>query len=114
MKKPQKKIKASEFDQAFEDGRATEHLDMSTAKVRYPVQRINIDIPQEILAKVDREADRVGVPRTSLLKLWIAERVDQMIDLHAARDRVAEPSRPYEAVLKDLKDMKKEKKLPGS
>ena len=36
------------------------------------------EIPTEILEKVDKEAGRVGVPRTSLLKLWIAERVDRM------------------------------------
>lgn len=78
MKKQTKKIKASDFDQAFEKGDIVEHLDLKSAKVDYPIQRINIDIPQEILEKVDREATRVGVARTSLLKLWIAERVDRM------------------------------------
>jgi hypothetical protein len=39
---------------------------------------VNIDIPEEILEKVDREATRVGVPRSSLIKLWIAERIDKM------------------------------------
>ncbi len=78
MKKQNKKIGAAEFDCAFEEGRAVEHLDLSTAKVDYPIQRINIDIPQPILDRVDREASRIGVPRTSLLKLWISERVDRM------------------------------------
>ena len=72
------KIKASEFDKAFEGGSATKHLDLRTAKARHPIQRINIDIPREILEKVDREASRVGVPRTSLLKLWIAKDADQL------------------------------------
>lgn len=78
MKKREKKIKASEFDQAFEKGSVIEHLDLKSIKAHYPVQRINIDIPQEILRKLDREASRVGVTRTSLIKLWIAERIDRM------------------------------------
>ena len=73
-----KKLKASEFDTAFEKGDVMEHLDLETIKVRHPVQRINIDIPEIILHQVDLEASRIGVPRTSLLKLWIAEKTDQL------------------------------------
>jgi hypothetical protein len=71
-----KKLKASVFDEAFEKGDATKYLDLKTARVSSPVHRINIDIPLEILQKVDREASRTGVPRTSLLKIWIAKCVD--------------------------------------
>ena len=78
MKKAKKKIRASDFDRAFEESGIEEHLDFKTVKLRYPVQRINIDIPQEILDKVDREAARMGVPRTSLLKVWIAEHADRL------------------------------------
>ena len=73
-----KKIEAQEFDEAFEKGDVTEHLDLKSAKLRHPVQRINIDIPQEILEKVDEEASRIGVARTSLIKLWISERLDRL------------------------------------
>jgi predicted DNA binding CopG/RHH family protein len=74
-----RKFKAQEFDEAFESGKdITSYLDVKSAKVRRPVQRVNIDIPQEILEKVDEEAARVGVPRTSLIKLWIAKQVDRM------------------------------------
>ncbi len=71
-----KKLKASVFDKAFENGDVTEYLDLKSVRARYPIHRINIDIPQEILDKVDQEASRTGVPRTSLLKLWIAKCVD--------------------------------------
>lgn len=73
-----KRIKASEFDRAFEEGGVAGYLDLKTAKVRHPVQRVNIDIPKDLLRKVDREARRVGVPRTSLLKVWIAEHADRL------------------------------------
>ncbi len=78
--KKKNKISAEEFDKKFDEGKEdiTEHLDLKSARVVYPVQRINIDIPGEILKKVDREADRIGVPRTSLIKLWIAEHTDRL------------------------------------
>lgn len=78
MTKRNKKIKAAEFDQAFEEGKVFGHLDLKSVKRSYPVQRINIDIPRETLEKVDREASRVGVARASLLKLWIAEQADRL------------------------------------
>ena len=80
MKKENKKAKASDFDKAFDSGETiVPYLDLKSAKVHMPIQRINIDIPAEILAKVDKEADRVGIPRTSLIKVWIAERVDRLV-----------------------------------
>ena len=70
-----KVLKASEFDQAFESGDVTAHLDLKSLKTHYPVQRINIDIPKNILEQVDHEAARIGVTRTALIKLWIAEKL---------------------------------------
>lgn len=38
-------------------------------------KRVNVDFPQWMLARLDLEADRLGVPRQSLIKVWIAERL---------------------------------------
>ena len=77
--KKKRKMSTEAFDKAFDEGQdVTAHLDLNKAKMSYPVQRINIDIPKSILDKVDREAERVGVPRTSLLKVWIAEQADRL------------------------------------
>ena len=73
-----KKVTAKEFDQVFEKGDVLEHLDLKTLKAYHPVQRINVDIPKDMLHKVDQEAVRIGVPRTSLLKMWIAERLQHL------------------------------------
>ena len=81
MKKKKKGlIKAEEFDKIFDEGKESiiKYLDLKNARVVRPVQRINIDMPAEILERVDKEAGRVGVPRTSLLKLWIAQHLDQL------------------------------------
>ena len=72
-------IKAKDFDEAFDRGDdLTPYLDLKSAKVLHPVQRINVDIPKEMLQDVDQEAARIGVPRTSLVKMWIAERLDHL------------------------------------
>ena len=71
------KMKASNFDKKFDDGEnVIEHLDLS--RTRRPAEeqkRINMDIPVWMLAALDREAKRLGVTRQSIIKLWLAERL---------------------------------------
>ena len=68
-----KKVKASDFDTAFEKGNVTKHLDIKSAKARFPTQRISIDFPKNIIEEIDLEAAKIGVTRTSLIKIWVAE-----------------------------------------
>lgn len=68
-----KKIKASDFDAAFEKGDVSKHLDLKSAKARFPTQRISIDFPKNIIEGIDIEAAKIGVTRTSLIKIWVAE-----------------------------------------
>ena len=68
-----KKIRASEFDKAFEQEDVIEHLDLNSVKTRYPTQRISIDFPKKVIEGIDLEAAKIGVTRTSLIKIWIAE-----------------------------------------
>lgn len=78
MKPSKRRVNAKAFDEAFDQGKdVTAYLDLQTAKVRQPTHRINVDIPKGLLDRVDREAERVGVPRTSLIKIWIAERLEK-------------------------------------
>lgn len=78
MKLSKKRISAKVFDEAFDQGKdVTPYLDLRAVKVRQPTHRINVDIPKGLLDRVDREAERVGVPRTSLIKIWIAERLEK-------------------------------------
>lgn len=72
-----KKIRASDFDAAFDQGDVTEHLDLKSAKARYPTQRISIDFPKNIIEEVDLEAAKIGVTRTSLIKIWVAEHLSK-------------------------------------
>ncbi len=72
-------MKAEEFDKKFDSGEdITKHLDFS--KARRPgreQKRVNVDFPVWMIQSLDREADRLGVPRQSIIKLWIAERLEE-------------------------------------
>ncbi len=82
-----KKVKASQIDEAFDRGEdLSKHLDRSKAKrVNAELRRINIDFPVWIIDSLDMEARRLGVTRQSLVKMWIAEKVDQRADLNLER-----------------------------
>ena len=73
-------MKASEFDKKFDEGMAdiTGVLDLSYA--RRPLQearRVNVDFPSWMVESLDREAKRLGVTRQSVIKMWIAERLER-------------------------------------
>ena len=73
-------MKASELDRIFDEGAEdiTEQLDLSTAtRPNRDVKRVNVDFPTWMVALLDREARRLGVTRQSVIKMWIAERLDR-------------------------------------
>ncbi|MBZ0169032.1 hypothetical protein MELA_00902 [Candidatus Methylomirabilis lanthanidiphila] len=72
-------MKAKDFDKKFDAGQdITSHLDLSraTRPGREP-KRVNVDFPAWMLESLDREAKRLGVTRQSIIKLWIAERLEK-------------------------------------
>ena len=72
-------MKASEFDKKFDDGESIiSELDITRA--RRPgeeARRINVDFPAWMVASLDKEARRIGVTRQSIIKMWLAERLQQ-------------------------------------
>lgn len=74
-KKKVKPITAEEFDEMFDRGEedVMQYMDLSSIKRHYPMQRITIDFPKETLELLDVEAAKIGVTRTSLIKVWIAD-----------------------------------------
>ena len=72
-------MKAKNFEENFESGdEILQHLDLSKAKRPMQKQkRINVDIPEWMIDSLDREAGRVGVTRQSIIKVWLAERLEQ-------------------------------------
>ncbi len=72
-------MKASEFDKKFDDGEdISEFLDVSAARrPGHEQRRVNVDFPVWMIEALDREAKRLGVTRQSIIKVWIAERLDK-------------------------------------
>ena len=73
-------MKAKSFDAKFDKGEdVTGVLDLS--KARRPLQeqrRVNVDFPTWMIESLDREASRLGVTRQSVIKVWLAERLEQI------------------------------------
>jgi hypothetical protein len=74
-------MKAKKFDSDFDQGKdVTDHLDL--AKARRPKlqqQRVNVDFPTWMIDMLDKEASRLGVTRQSIIKVWLAERLEQSL-----------------------------------
>ncbi|GBE04778.1 MAG TPA: CopG family transcriptional regulator [Nitrospirae bacterium] len=72
-------MKAKEFEKKFDKGEdITRYLEVS--KSRRPEQeqkRVNVDFPLWMIHLLDREAKRLGVPRQSIIKVWVAERLEK-------------------------------------
>jgi hypothetical protein len=73
-------MKTEEFDKTFDDGEdVSKHLDFSKAtRPGREQKRVNVDFPVWMIKSLDREAKRLGVPRQSVIKVWIADRLDHV------------------------------------
>ena len=71
-------MKAKKFDQQFDDGvDLTVSLNLSKAKrVLQEQRRVNVDFPTWMIDSLDREASKLGVTRQSVIKVWLAERLE--------------------------------------
>ena len=72
-------MKASEFDKIFDEGKedVLHLLDMKTAhRPGLESKRVNVDFPSWMVSALDREARKRGVTRQSLIKLWLADRLE--------------------------------------
>ena len=74
-------MKARDLDKRFDAGaNISHHLDI--AKAHRPGQdqkRVNVDFPLWMIQQLDKEARRLGVPRQSIIKVWVAERLEKAL-----------------------------------
>ena len=70
---------AEEFDTKFTQGKGViDDLDLSEASRSVQAQRIlSIDLPLWMIRALDKEAQRLGVPRQSIIKMWLAEKLEK-------------------------------------
>ena len=73
-----KSMKAKDFEQQFDEGvDITASLDLTKAKrVLQEQRRVNVDFPIWMIESLDREAGKLGVTRQSIIKVWLAERLE--------------------------------------
>ena len=71
-------MKAKDFEQNFDEGiDLTASLDLSKARrVLQEQKRVNVDFPTWMVDSLDREASKLGVTRQSVIKVWLAERLE--------------------------------------
>jgi biotin operon repressor len=72
-------MRSKELDRRFDSGEdISKYLDLS--KIRRPGQeqkRVNVDFPVWMIRSLDKVAKRLGVPRQSVIKVWVAERLEK-------------------------------------
>ena len=72
-------MKAKELDRKFDAGEDVSEV-LELGKARRPGQeqrRVNVDFPFWMIESLDREANRLGVTRQSIIKVWIADRLER-------------------------------------
>ena len=72
-------MKAKNFDRKFDEGKdISSDLDLGTVRrVAQEQRRVNVDFPTWMIESLDQEASRLGVTRQSIIKVWIAERLER-------------------------------------
>ena len=72
-------IKAQTFDRIFDEGKSiVDQRDLSKARrPKLEQKRVNVDFPIWMINSLDKEAKRLGVPRQSIIKIWLAERLEK-------------------------------------
>jgi hypothetical protein len=72
-------MNSSEFDRRFDDCESiVEVLDVTVARrQRHTQKRVNVDLPIKMVDQLDQGANRLGVTRQSIIKVWLAERLER-------------------------------------
>jgi len=73
-------MKTKTLDQKFDDNEEVlDAFDLSKAKRPNQEQkRVNVDFPTWMIASLDKEAKHLGVTRQSIIKVWLAERLEKV------------------------------------
>jgi len=53
------------------------HVDWTKARrLNVEAKRVNVDFPAWVVTGLDRQAQKLGITRQALIKMWIAERLE--------------------------------------
>ena len=73
-------IKAKELEKKFDNGKnISKYIDVSKARrPELEQKRVNVDFPTWMVHSLAKEGQTPGVPRQSIIKVWIAERLERL------------------------------------
>ena len=74
-------MKAEEFEKKFDEGKdISMYLDISkTSRPGQEQKKLNVSFPVWMVRSLDKEAERLGIPRQAIIKFWIAEHLEKTI-----------------------------------
>jgi hypothetical protein len=75
----QKTLTAEEMEHLFDEGdeRYLAYFDLSkSARPGLEQQKVNVSLPNWMVSLLDEEADRLGVTRRAIIKLWLDEKLE--------------------------------------
>lgn len=55
--------------------------------------RISVSISNETIARLDRQAGKLGIPRGSMIAGWIGEKLNQLEMTEAAMEKITTPEK---------------------
>lgn len=74
--KGDKVITAEEFDQMVDAGEdISEYIDIDTAE-----KFVQVSFPLWMLAAIDKEANKLGIARQAMIKVWLNEKLEKIKD----------------------------------
>lgn len=77
--KKTEQITAEEFDRKFESGDdMSEYLDWSQSE-----KFVQVSFPLWMLKEIDKEANKLGIARQAMIKVWLNEKLEKIKDREA-------------------------------
>lgn len=68
---------ADDFDRMFDDGEDIDHLiDWSSAERVNAPRRVDVELPNWVVKRLDAQAQRRGVTRQALINMWLVDRLE--------------------------------------
>ena len=77
MKKIYNKVSADEIAERADRGEDISRYFTNKGKIKYPVQRVNVDFTIQMLAELDTAASELNISRQALIKSYLRQALDQ-------------------------------------
>jgi len=77
MKRTSNKLTADEIAKKADRGEDISQHFTNKGKIKYPVQRVNVDFTVDMLAELDKVASELNISRQALIKTYLRQSLDQ-------------------------------------